>query len=97
MTIITFEEALCIFFGKEYIDENVQELMKSTENIFLKGGRLVYKDDPETPLLVYYKKVHKEPTVYSIYITKEELSRRLGMFINYIACRKNTSKFWLLK
>lgn len=58
MTIIAFEKALCIFFGKEYIDENVQELMKSTENIFLKGGgeRLVYKDDPETPLLVYYKK-----------------------------------------
>lgn len=94
MTIIAFEKALCIFFGKEYIDENVQELMKSTENIFLKGGGKDWyiKMIQKHPCSFITKKVHKEPTVYNIYIIKEMLSRRLDMLINYIACRKNTSK-----
>lgn len=88
MTIITFEEALCIFFKKEYIHENVQKLMKNMQYILSTGEKLVYKDDPKKPFLIYYKKFREMPTFYNIYITEEELARRLGMYINYITYRK---------
>jgi hypothetical protein len=73
--IVTYEEALCIYFNKKYNDQNAQELRKKLQRSYRGGMQLVYRDNPKLPTLVHFSEVPDR--LCKPYITKQELFKKL--------------------
>ncbi|KAI8973791.1 hypothetical protein BDF20DRAFT_823931 [Mycotypha africana] len=66
MVTITRQQALCMFFIKEYTEENVKKLEKKLEEI--EDVEICYIDDPTEPVLINKVKIIQNPFRFQSYI-----------------------------
>lgn len=65
MCSISREQAICIFYCKEFNEENVRSLLKKINK--LEELELCYDDDPKYPLLVTRVRINAEHSKYKKY------------------------------
>lgn len=70
--MISKEEASCIFYCKQYNEENVKVCLLNVETS--PDVTLCYVNNPYEPMLVCNYRVFGAPAFYKLYKTKEELT-----------------------
>ncbi|GAA5817667.1 hypothetical protein MFLAVUS_011218 [Mucor flavus] len=78
MTTITRNQAICMFYGEEYTDENVARLSKRIDEAEVD---ICYFDDPTESFLIWKRKINQNPLRYHRYtneipksVTENEVS-----------------------
>jgi hypothetical protein len=62
---ITREQAICMFFCKEFNEENIKTLVKRIDD--MKDIDVCYRDDPTDPVLVSNSMINGYPFKYNRY------------------------------
>ncbi|CAO3664011.1 unnamed protein product [Rhizopus stolonifer] len=71
--MISKEEAGCIFYGKEFKEENVEICLQKIQ--LSPDVDLCYINDPHEPFLVCNSRIHGSPKYYKLYKSKEVLEQ----------------------
>jgi hypothetical protein len=69
MSLITREQAICMFYHQPYDKRKAEELLKAIEGIHTE---ICYKDDPTKPLLLYKNSIFMDPVNNHTYINEIE-------------------------
>lgn len=98
MTIITRNQAICMFYGKKYTEENVACLSKKLDEIDVD---ICYLEDPTESFLVWKTKLNQNPFRYRTYA--DEISKSVimnGTSVDQISLSKYRHKhniWWYLQ
>jgi hypothetical protein len=63
---ITREQAICMFFCKEFNEENIKTLVKRIDD--MKDIDVCYRDDPTDPVLISSTKFNSNAFLYHKYL-----------------------------
>ncbi|KAL0092520.1 hypothetical protein J3Q64DRAFT_1634405 [Phycomyces blakesleeanus] len=62
----TCEQAICIFFSKEYNEENLARLSKKIADFG--SFNVYYETDPRKPVLLSLARIHSKPFIFKVYV-----------------------------
>lgn len=87
MNTVSFEQACCIFYCKEFNEENVKICTERVAK--MENAKICYRSKPSEPEIVCEARIFGAPNLFNMYKSQEEIEKNKDEKGDTLFCKLN--------